>query len=68
MARKGVHAQRTPAATQPPAPAAARDQLVTVTFAQAHTHRGVSFGKGDTFRATPEERELLRHFGAIEVA
>lgn len=68
MARKGTHAQRMPAATPPPAPAAVADGRVTVTFAHAHTHRGVPFGKGDTYRATPEECELLRRFGAIEVA
>lgn len=69
MGRRNAPRVKSPAANALPAMSRPRasDAPVTVVFSRAHTHRGVPYGKGDSYIASREERDLLALFGAIGV-
>lgn len=66
MVRKRKQPEPAPAAESPPVstPVQRRGKELVV-FVQVHHHAGKDYVAGDEFWATPEERELLAHFGAI---
>ena len=66
MVRKRQQQETAPAADPPPVSTPVRMRgKVRVVFVRAHQHAGKDYAAGDEFWATPEERELLAHFGAI---
>ena len=66
MGRRKAKPSDTPAAETQSAPLPASLVRERVVFVHPHRHAGKEFATGDSFMATPRERELFRQFGAIE--